>query len=124
MKPIKMLSSLEGSRRTQFCALEYRDQEQFGPSSPDRVIIVLSKSETGHVSVLVHPDWRTLVSPRHQQYIGALLADFGQRIKTDPEKLLEQTSALSVGPLVTHASGNSLKSYPPLEKICGGFVDA
>ena len=124
IQAIKMTFSLKEGRLRQFCALEYREQEEFGPSSPERVIIILSESETGDASVFVHPHWRTIASPKHQELIGELLDDFKQRIHAAREKLFEQTSALSVGPLVTYAAGDSLESFPRLREVCDGFVKA
>ena len=89
-----------------FCALEYRASDADSPSAPENVVIVFLVHPSSTLSVLHHRDWRNIVRTEDQEYIQALMDDFRERARRDPEALFRQISSLSVGPLVTYSIGS------------------
>jgi hypothetical protein len=55
--------------------------------------------------------------------LQALFDDFKERAKLDSEGLLQQLSALSVGPLVTFDAGQELAERPDLRRLFHQLVE-
>jgi hypothetical protein len=76
----------------------------------------------GSLRFLVSPDWRSLVRTEDVNYIRALLEDFPERAKEQPEGLFEHLCSLGVGPLVTRQTGERISDHVALVKLCSEFV--
>ena len=74
------------------------------------IIILVFHSKEGTVEARIRPDWDTVVLEHDGEYISAVFEDFRQRVRLDPIQLFEQVSNLSIGPLVTVATGSDLVS--------------
>lgn len=81
------------------------------------------RSQNNQVRMFIDPNWREIVQAEDREYIGEILADFRQRIQSDPKYLFEQVKSLVVGPLQTHSEGNSLAEHPLLLERCGKLVE-
>ena len=75
------------------------------PSVEPLIIAVLVMPEPEELILLVHPDWNQLVASEHKSYLQALFADLKERATIDPGAVFKQVSSLSVGPLITSATG-------------------
>lgn len=91
----------------QFCALEYRPQDQRNVSQPAAsVILHVLKDDKGNLRFFVRRDWCTLVEEEDIDYIESLLRDFLECAKLRPEKIFKQLFSVGVGPLVTQEVGS------------------
>ena len=75
----------------------------------------------GELRIRVHPDWRTPVTAEDQPMIAELFEDFAKRARLDPESLLQQLTALNVGPLVTHDAGQEISTRADLKELSSSF---
>jgi hypothetical protein len=100
------------SPKQRFTALAYSaDDFLTPPIDPANVIIILVfHSKEGTVEARMRPDWDGVVLEHDREYISAVFEDFRQRVTLDPIQLFEQVSNLSMGPLVTVATGSDLVS--------------
>jgi hypothetical protein len=108
-----------------FCALEY--SPGFKPSTPsdiESVILFAIKSESGAVSLLLHPQWQRIVQDPDLPYFAGLIEDFRARAKLQPDALFQHLCSLSVGPLIVHQSGTVLAEDPKLSELSAQFVRA
>ena len=89
-----------------FCALEYKssDRNRLGPAEPLIIAVLIMPAEDG-LLLLVHPNWKQLIASEDDSYLQALFDDLKERAIVDPDGVFKQVSFLSVGPLITHATG-------------------
>jgi hypothetical protein len=105
-----------------YCALEYRARDDDSASAKlERIILIADKSETGELRIRVHPDWRTIVTAEDQPMMAELFEDFAERSQRDSESLLQQLSALNVGPLVTYDAGQDISTRADLTELSNSF---
>lgn len=84
----------------QFCTLEYRGHSIETHALREATIILLTlKNEEDNLNFLVHPKWRSIVEKHDLYYIESLFLDFLERARSEPAALMEQLSALVIGPL-------------------------
>lgn len=108
----------------QFCALAYNPQASTQFVFPThQIIIFLVQDQFMKLRILVSPEWQQIVQPKDYAYIAEILADFRERARSAPEALLEQASSLSVGPLVTHASGVLFEEQSDLYALSIAFIE-
>lgn len=106
-----------------FCALEYRGHSKdIHMSLEASIILVVLKSVENDLSLLVHPEWRSMVEKQDLTYLESLFQDFLERARLRPEALFEQLCALGVGPLVTRKVGSQLSDEPWLKSVLSSFV--
>lgn len=87
----------------------------------ENVIILLVRSQSGSVDLLVHGAWHDIVPQVHRDYVQEILRDFKQRARSDPNRLFKQAATLSVGPVITHAEGADLSSNLSLLSMANSF---
>lgn len=119
-----MIFAQDESRPVFFCALAY-SSDDLAPARPEdsNVLILLLGEEDGSVRLFFNPDWTQIVSEDDQPYIQQLREDFLLRVKVDPDALLRQASSLSVGPLITHSTGNDISDNPGLFDTVQSFTE-
>jgi hypothetical protein len=118
------LNTDSGQPRIGFCALAYKshDHDDVGPNI-ESVIVIITRSRRSDISIRVHPYWRRIASSEDVPTLQALFDDFKERAKLDSEGLLQQLSALSVGPLVTFDAGQELAERPDLRRLFHQLVE-
>ena len=108
----------------QFCALGYLSQRpQHELSAERQILLIVTMTEAGEMSLLQNPEWKNIVQPLDHSYFSDIWADFDVRAKTDPEALFKQVTSLSVGPLIAYISGTSLWSRPELQSLSQSFIE-
>jgi hypothetical protein len=79
------------------------------------------KHTGGSLRILVHPELRAIVQPGDIGYLEALLRDFLERVKLDPDALFKHLSSLGIGPLTTVDKGTELEDQPLLWDLSSGL---
>lgn len=90
-----------------------------GLASPIALVLFDDQRE---MRIYVSPQYQNLVDAENADYLDALFRDFTKRASSDAASLFMQISALSVGPLITEATGKELVHYPELMKATMNFV--
>lgn len=86
------------------------------------MLLLVLRELGGSLSLLVHPEFRTVVEDEDRGYIESLLRDLPDRAKLYPADLFKQLSSLGVGPLVTKDVGLDLSECPSLKEATSLFV--
>jgi hypothetical protein len=84
--------------------------------------VLVFRDNRGSLSILVHPELRTVVEDEDLSYIESLLRDFPERARLHPADLFRQLSSLGVGPLVANEVGLDLSECPSLKELSLRFV--
>lgn len=90
-----------------------------GPFHP--IALVLFNDERD-LLFYVSPQYQELAAKEDATYLDALFHDFCKRASLEPASLFKQISSLSVGPLITEATGEDLVDCPELIKATMNFV--
>ena len=72
---------------------------------------------------MVHPELRAIVQPEDIGYVQALLQDFLERAKLDPNALFKQLCTVGIGPMVTGDIGTELADRPLLLELSSRFAE-
>jgi hypothetical protein len=86
------------------------------------VVLLVHRSEDESLQFFIHPEWRTIVQEEDLAYIEALLRDFIDRAKMNPEALFKQISSLGVGPLVAQRVGSDVSESPSIQELSSIFM--
>ena len=79
--------------------------------------------DSNRLRLFVRAAWRDVIDSSDQQYIEALLDDFRDRAKSEPDMLFRQASSLSVGPIVTHETGSLSGDESARANLLQGLVE-
>lgn len=85
--------------------------------------MLLVWDQESNLHILCHPELNKIASLEDLDYLNALLQDFLERAKQDPEALFKQASSLGVGPLITISTGSSDSEFESLSGMCSSFVE-
>ena len=87
-----------------------------GGPSPVRPIAIVLFDDQQELQLYVLPEYRNFVEIEDIGYLDELFRDLVKRASTDAASIFMQVSSLSVGPLITEATGDKLIHYPELIK--------
>jgi hypothetical protein len=105
-----------------YCALEYVARgNDSSTTNIKKVVLIVVGSSSGELSTRVHPDWHNIAGTEEREIFQALFDDVKERASLDPESLLEQLSSLSVGPLQTYDTGQTIADRPDLLELFMAF---
>ncbi len=90
------------------------------PAIPIALVLFDDQRE---MQLYVLPQFKDFVADEDVAYIDALFLDFIKRASSDAASLFMQISSLSVGPLITEATGEELVRYPEQMKATMNFVE-
>ena len=111
------------NRSLQYCALAYKGPQPEGVLSLENVVMILVRCSSGTPYTLVNPNWLNIVEPGDWEYVEDMLKDFEDRLIVQPDNLIRQASSLSVGPLITYATGLRLADNPELVALGAVFSE-
>jgi hypothetical protein len=106
-----------------FCVLEYlpKFESSYLPVM-DRVVLLAEREGGRPLRILVHPKLLQVIQETDRPYIGSLLEDMLERGKVDAERLFQQLSSLTAGPLVTRAVGERIADHTEIAVLAAQFV--
>jgi hypothetical protein len=103
--------------------LGYKPNDWRIAESKAAVIVLFALwNEEGSLTLLVHPDLRSVVMKDDQAYFDSLLPDLVERSRLHPLALFKQLCSLGLGPLVTQEAGKSISDHPALLVLSSRFV--
>lgn len=110
-------------RQRPFCALGYKPIDWRIAESQEAVLVLFALwNEEGSLTLLVHPDLRSVVMKDDYAYFDSLLPDLVERSRLNPLELFKQLCSLGVGPLVTQEAGKSISDHPAMLVLSSRFV--
>lgn len=86
------------------------------------VILIALEARGERLRLLVDPNWQQIVCADEWDHVIALLADFSERARDDPEYLFKQLCSLDLGPLITCDFGSQVSRRQQLMEIGSHFV--
>jgi hypothetical protein len=104
-----------------YCVLEYRPEPWTKPAESVAPVFLIVVDGRDGLHFFLNPAWREFVLETDVEYIELIIRDFHDRALQSPRQLFDQLSSLSLGPLVTAATGTDLSGNASLQKLSSEF---
>lgn len=104
-----------------YCVLEYRPEPWTTPAESAAPAFMLVLEAGSALRFLLNPDWPGFVKAEDVEYVELFISDVRMRALQFPRQLFEQLSSLSLGPLVTRATGSDFSRLPAFDNLYSGL---
>jgi hypothetical protein len=107
-----------------FCAAAYNKSNLAPPSKSAEDVLLIALMSVDRLEIRVRPDWQSQVRSQDRKFLSSFFASITRFAAEDPATALDQISSLSMGPMVTAATGEKLAEWPDLLRLWGTFAPA